>query len=64
MRKPGNRVWKALEEGRAEWRRYQLRAAVRDAPESAAEVLRDEGWEVTRTTQANSVERTKRLTEI
>ncbi|BCB81011.1 hypothetical protein GCM10022251_61220 [Phytohabitans flavus] len=30
----------AVKEGREQWRRLQLRAAVRDAPEEAAEVLR------------------------
>src|SRR5262249_4739271 len=41
-RQPG---WKAaIEEGREQWRRMQLKAAVRDAPEEAAEVLADLGW--------------------
>jgi hypothetical protein len=41
-------TWRAeLKAGRAEWRRLQLRTAVRDAPEAAAAVLRDAGYEVT-----------------
>lgn len=36
----------AVEKGRARWRDIQLRAAVRDAPESAAEDLRGLGYEV------------------
>jgi hypothetical protein len=37
----------AVEKGRAEWRDMQLRAAVRDATGSAAEVLRSLGYSVT-----------------
>ena len=36
----------AIREGREEWRRMQLRAAVRDAPRDVAEVLRSMGYEV------------------
>ena len=57
-------AWKALEDGRAEWRRFQLRAAVRDAPETAAEVLRDEGWSVRRTPRARAGERDERLRRV
>jgi hypothetical protein len=60
--RPG--AWKALEEGRVDWRRRQLQAAVRDAPEIAAEVLVDVGWEVKRTANASTAERTHRLREI
>lgn len=39
--------WKcALEDGRERWRLRQLRTAVRDDPDTAAEVLRKLGWEV------------------
>lgn len=37
----------ALERGRSRYRRRQLRAAIRDSPADAAEVLRDLGYEVT-----------------
>jgi hypothetical protein len=37
---------KALNEGRAEWRRMQVGAAVRDSQEAAAEALREAGWQV------------------
>ncbi len=57
-------AWKALEEGRSEWRRLQLKAAVRDAPELAAEVLRQEGWTVRATKKSLRRERTHRLGEI
>lgn len=57
-------AWQALEEGRAEWRRLQLKAAVRDAPALAAGVLRDEGWIVRKTKKATARERTHRLGEI
>ena len=56
-----NGAWNALEEGRAEWRRFQLRAAVRDAPAVAAEELRKQGWTVTPHENANQSERTDRL---
>jgi hypothetical protein len=62
--KPKLGAWKALEEGRANWRRRQLQAAVRDAPQLAADVLRDEGWDVSATPNAKRGERTHRLTEI
>ena len=42
--KPGWQV--AVTESRQTWRRRQLRAAVRDLQEEAAEVLRHEGWMV------------------
>ncbi len=35
-----------LAEGRAEWRRMQLAAAVRDGQETAAKALREAGWTV------------------
>lgn len=57
-------AWAALAEGRAEWRRLQLKAAVRDAPEAAAEALRDEGWDVSPGPSARTAERTNRLSEI
>lgn len=37
----------AVESGRARWRRRQLRSAVRDLQQDAAEVLRENGWTVT-----------------
>lgn len=57
-------AWAALAEGRAEWRRLQLRAAVRDAPDIAADALRDEGWIVSAGPSARTGERTNRLSEI
>src|SRR5262249_2529202 len=40
--------WRAaVEAGREGWRRRQLKAAVRDAPEDAAEALARMGWTVT-----------------
>ncbi|MEV4534579.1 hypothetical protein AB0J82_12195 [Asanoa sp. NPDC049518] len=36
----------AVKEGREEWRRTQLRAAVRDAPADAAEVLDRMGYKI------------------
>ena len=38
----------ALERGRREYHEQQLRAAVRRFPEQAAEVLTNEGWQVTK----------------
>lgn len=61
-RRPG--AWSALEDGRAQWRRMQLRAAVRDAPEVAAEALRIQGWSVRRGQAAVTAERHDRLTQI
>lgn len=52
--------WKsAVKEGREQWRRLQVRAAVRDAPEVAAEVLRHLGYDVAPRTPApaDNVER-------
>ena len=43
--KPGRRT--AVAEGRERWRRYQLRAAVRDAPSDAADTLRLLGYTIT-----------------
>ena len=57
-------AWKAIEEGRAEWRRLQLRAAVRDCPDVAAEVLRSLGWSVRRIAKSVTDERHDRLTQI
>jgi len=57
-------AWAVLEEGRAEWRRIQLKSAVRDAPLLAAEVLSENGWDVSRTDGAVIQERTHRLGEI
>ncbi|MFI7523784.1 hypothetical protein [Micromonospora globbae] len=42
----------AIEKGRTDWREMQLKAAVRDAPDSAAEVLRALGYDVTPPTDA------------
>lgn len=40
-------AWRrAVEDGREQWRRLQLKAAVRDAPEDAAAVLADMGWKL------------------
>src|SRR5690606_4232088 len=42
------RKWRqVVDRGREEWRRIQLRAAVRDLQEEAADVLVKEGWAVT-----------------
>ncbi|HVW81009.1 MAG TPA: hypothetical protein VHB69_08745 [Mycobacteriales bacterium] len=57
-------AWEALDEGRAEWRRVQLAAAVRDAPEIAAAALRGEGWSVRGDPNSNRRERTDRLSQI
>jgi hypothetical protein len=57
-------AWEALEEGRAEWRRIQLAAAVRDAPMEAVHALRELGWTVKPSNAAVSAERTNRLSEI
>ena len=38
---------RAIKEGRARWRKLQLRSAVRDNPAIAAEVLGDCGYDVT-----------------
>ncbi|BCB86343.1 hypothetical protein Psuf_036560 [Phytohabitans suffuscus] len=48
-----------MKEGREQWRRLQVRAAVRDAPEVAAEVLRHLGYDVAPRTPApaDNVER-------
>lgn len=54
----------ALEKGRAQWRRTQLKAAVGDAPEIAAEVLRGLGYEVTNQDGASSGERLDKLTKL
>lgn len=35
----------AVAEGREQWRRLQLKAAVRDAPHDAAKVLKELGWD-------------------
>ncbi len=40
-------TWRShLASGREKWRRTQLKAAVRDAPEDAAETLRSLGYDV------------------
>lgn len=44
----------ALEEGRASWRHKQVRAVVRDAQDDAAEVLRELGWSVERSSAVES----------
>ncbi len=55
--------WTILREGRAEWRRYQLASAVRDAPDTAADALRCLGWTVTATDNTIHDERCDRLTK-
>lgn len=58
-------AWKALEEGRAEWRRLQLAAATRDAPQVAARVLTELGWTLTPPpSTGGQSERTHRLGEV
>jgi hypothetical protein len=53
---------KALQDGRENWRRKQLRAAVRDAPAEAASVLRSMGYDVVlRPDEAEPAENTVRL---
>lgn len=52
----------ALAAGRERWRRDQLRAAVRDSPETAASVLADQlGYRVTRPDDGPAPERPDRL---
>jgi len=41
------RLGGAVKEGRERWRSFQMKAAVRDAPEAAAEVLRLLDYDVT-----------------
>lgn len=54
-------TWRAAtEEGREEWRRLQLKAAVRDAPEDAAAALRLLGYTVT-PSQDDGIDRPERL---
>lgn len=53
----------ALAEGRANWRRVQLAAAVRDSPEVAAGVLREMHYTVLRPDNGAAVERIDRLQE-
>lgn len=57
---PGWRQY--LQRGRADWRRQQVAASVRDCPGEAARALQELGWEVTRGPGATSVERSDRLT--
>lgn len=51
----------ALEDGRAEWRRNQTRAAVRDSPSVSASVLRSLGYRVDEPTAGVPTERVERL---
>lgn len=50
-----------LDEGRAQWRRRQLGAAVRDAPEEAVRVLNEMGYEISPPHEGHPPERTDRL---
>lgn len=52
----------ALAEGRARWRRHQTGAAVRDAPEVAARVLRELGYSVAPPSTGVRPERIDKLT--
>lgn len=51
-----------LDGGRARWRRHQIGASVRDAPEEAARVLRALGYHVTEPDSGPPPERLDRLT--
>lgn len=51
----------SIEDGREDWRRIQTRAAVRDAPEDAAEALRTIGYEVTGGPLAGSPHRLRKF---
>jgi hypothetical protein len=53
-----------LDIGRARWRRHQIGALVRDAPEVAARVLRELGYEVGSPTDGPRAERLDRLTQM
>ena len=57
----GNGWQEVLDAARAEWRRQQLGAAVRDCPAEAARVLRELGWDVTAGEGAVRKERLDRL---
>jgi hypothetical protein len=57
---PGYR--RVLDEGRARWRRRQIGAAVRDAPEEAVGVLRELGYWIVEPNDGAPAERTDRLT--
>lgn len=52
---------RALDEGRARWRRRQIGTSVRDAPEEAARVLRELGYDVVMPEDGPAVERTANL---
>jgi hypothetical protein len=54
----------AVCEGRAEWRRIQLGAAVRDSPETAAEALAALGWTVTPPPDGITPENINRMTAL
>lgn len=51
----------ALEEGRADWRRKQVAAAARDAPETAARVLSELGYTITTPPDGHPQEQASRL---
>lgn len=53
-----------LSDGRADWRRFQARAVVRDSPEDAASVLRSMGYEITEPATGPAVEATEKLRTI
>lgn len=54
----------ALASGRAEWRRKQLAAAVRDCPERVVEVLESLGYRVTLPETGHAPERLEKLTAL
>lgn len=54
----------SLAAGRAEWRRQQVRASVRDCPAAAADVLRALGYSVTAPVEGEPDERRSRLEAI
>jgi len=59
------RAQAALRAGREEWRRDQLRAAVRDSPEVVAQVLEDQfGYAITRPAAGSPPDRLERLQAI
>lgn len=54
----------ALETGRVEWRRKQLKAAIGDSPTIAAEALREYGWLVSEGPEAQKSTREVRLRKV
>lgn len=55
---------RALEDGREEWRRQQIRTVVRDAPDEAVHVLKALGYRVRTPRRRKNVENLSRLREV